>query len=158
MTREIKFRGKRVDNGEWVYGFLAGFVNNGAVACISTPEQGVGKGCHTIPETVGQLVRSFGDKELYEGDILECWHDDVIRIDDDDNEIVDGSDKKICVVRWGGFDYPAFDIRYEDVGYGGKEIWNPLDDEYNAFSNADNWHWEVVGNIHDNPELMKGGE
>lgn len=157
MNREIKFRGKRVDNGEWVYGSFVKATEHSAI--VNYEQQGIS--WHPIfkevvPETVGQLVRSFGDKELYEGDILECWHDDVIRIDDDDNEIVDGSDKKICVVRWGGFDYPAFDIRYKDVGYGGKEIWNPLDDEYNAFSNADNWHWEVIGNTHDNPELIKG--
>jgi hypothetical protein len=34
MNREIKFRGKRIDNGEWVVGELAYFFNNHKSPCI----------------------------------------------------------------------------------------------------------------------------
>lgn len=73
--REILFRGKRKDNGEWVYGFYALFASNkGLKRGIYT---GAENGC-VIPyevdrETVGQFtgLTDRNGKKIFEGDIMQ---------------------------------------------------------------------------------------
>ena len=65
MNREIKFRGKRIDNGEWVYGY---YIVAGGIPFIST--FGVREPIAVIPETVGQYtgLKDKNGVEICEGD------------------------------------------------------------------------------------------
>lgn len=128
--REILFRGKRKDNGEWVYGFAI-FADNKAFILNNAKVEFV-KGFNenrlnfvlieVIPETVGQftgLTDTIG-KKIFEGDIIK------------------NSINWKCRVEY------AEASLYPFVAYPDFCSWNAEE-------------CEVIGNIHDNPELMKGG-
>ena len=103
---EIKFRGKRKDNGEWIYGYYVKLKKDDEVIhYILTGKSELFYGSGTvvetfekfevIPETVGQFINAhttdFEKKEIYGGDYVHCWGGDHFngRWEFDDYFIVD---------------------------------------------------------------------
>ena len=74
--RETRFRGKRIDNGEWVEGYLSkarllGYMDNALQPAIDREAVGVMISSVVDPDTVGQGVCIDGEW-YYEGDIFWC--------------------------------------------------------------------------------------
>ena len=127
--REVIFRGKRMDNGEWIEGSLLGidWCDKPSTYSIA-PNTPVSVFYSVIPETVGQYT-GLTDKNgvrIFEGDIVSLVkHDGLIY--------------KVVYVP----------CRYELVNSKGVNCF--VLDIYKSEN------IEVIGNIHDNPELL-GGE
>ena len=136
MKREILFRGKLEYNGKWIYGDLLQY-ENGDVAIFGEKLSSFGYECtemskrdRVIPDTIGQYtgLKDKNGNKIFEGDI-----------------VIIGEKLKTKVVYYDG----AFRMQSEfsptptdttDMGYMMREF-----------------SVRVIGNIHDNPELMKGG-
>lgn len=69
--RQIKFCGKRIDNGEWVYGDLL-HMNDGTFRIAEKTLEFT-----VVPESVGQFTEvhdDVGDNELYEGYVIKMYY------------------------------------------------------------------------------------
>ncbi|MFH1740981.1 MAG: YopX family protein [bacterium] len=139
--REIKFRGRRIDDKSWVYGSLITIGGKAwIVPCDIKPEQIMQTGLYRInvpafevdPATVGQFtgLHDKNGKEIYEGDVVRLGY----------NAIHDGVITKCVWAEWRpGFIYEFItgenEGRYTDM--------------------MDTWRtYEIIGNIHENPELL----
>lgn len=132
--REIRFRGKRLDNGEWVYGYLIGNdVIVGDIVEFNDEYFNTEFWYKVDPETVGQWT-GLCDKNwnmIYERDIVKG------------HRWVNGKFQRLV----GKVEYVAY--KYVVTGIG-KYLWNEQDDL--------NGSYEIIGNIYENPELLKGEE
>ena len=157
--REILFRGKRLQGGDWVEGyFFKSDINkrareSGKATLIFTPD------CDTfitVPEchnsfmvasdTVGQYtgLKDKHGKRIFEGDIIK---------------IDNGEQSSISVVKFGEY--------YPKMFYVMMDIYFPIAQHINAngFFAESTKHedmilfkspfFEIIGNVHDNPELLK---
>lgn len=88
---EILYRGKRVDNGEWIEGFPVESVNNKIYMIVYATEDAINTKNEVDfiyeevnPETVGQYIGAKGytgnyedrhknEVKLFNGDIVEAW-------------------------------------------------------------------------------------
>lgn len=135
--REILFRGKAIHSGEWHYGMFCpeGFGDADFPCILPNDNDIVSTDDWEIrPETVGQFT-GLCDKngtKIFEGDILKSHYDDAFPEDYALEEIVFNN----CA-------WCARPVGYDDC--------YPCDD--GDFAECS----EVVGNIFDNPELLKGG-
>ena len=143
--REVLFRGKRTDNGEWAYGYYAHrptavCIGESNPSCIYVPAcdpDDNSEFIEVIPETVGQYT-GLTDKngvKIFEGDIVR-YGTNTNRADNE--EIYE-----VVFETRGGSGY--FGIRISEI-----ETWQFCLEVPAKLM-------EVIGNIHDNPELL-GGE
>ena len=136
--REVIFRGKRMDNGEWIEGSLLGidWCDKPSTYSIA-PNTPVSVFYSVIPETVGQYT-GLTDKNgvrIFEGDIVR-YGNNTNRADNE--EIYE-----VVFETRGGSGY--FGIRISET-----ETWQfCLEVPTNLM--------EVIGNIYDDSELLKGG-
>ena len=128
--REILFRGKRKSNGEWAYGnFVRGCVDDFAYIVEFGNKELCRNYVEVIPETVGQFT-GLTDKNG-----KKIFEGDIIR------KTNKGRHPEIFTANI------RTDFRVnEEVYYGPCEHF------------TESCEYEIIGNIHDNPELMKDGE
>ena len=140
--REILFRGK-TDKGEWVYGvpFFEEercYIIEDLFICDEYDCTGA-VNTMVIPETIGQYT-GLTDKNgtnIFEGDI----HEHIV-----------GGKSYLFVVKHGKYyDFEAADKRY------GWYFQNTQTNDCNSFYGDEKNYANIIGNIHDNPELLKGG-
>lgn len=138
--REILFRGKRADNNEWVEGMMTAqgkrvaqigtFIDYGNHICVCSSYA-------VLPETVGQYtgLTDKNDKKIFEGDIVKY---------------------KSNVTYLGKFLECIGQVEYNETtaSYAVNAKDNIGAKNYDYFPIK----CEVIGNIHDNPELLERGE
>ena len=140
--REILFRGKSRNNGNWYQGDLVTVAHKRFIDDDISKER-------VIPETVGQYtdLQDKNGTKIFEGDILKVktmWH---AEFPEDDNGFFSTPIKKetYWTVEYKNFcGEMGFMVYGIDRRWHTKLTWNKL---YNSEA-------VVVGNIYDNPELM----
>lgn len=127
--RTIKFRGKRIDDGEWVYGDLCNY--RGDVYIKEDETCWDIQLCDKVdPSTVGQFIgiqlKSWVlmPQELYEGDIITS-----------------------------GRDAMAMTYSFDELGFVAQAEEGTSLYREDVMINEGMYH--IVGNVHDNPELME---
>ena len=140
--REILFRGKRIDNGEWVEGFIVSSRENtypNGFEMITVDGINYDELDSYIPDfisyavdtsTVGQYtgMKDKNGERIFDGDVAK---------------VLQGKDKDIAYV---GFENGAFMLYPKTGNIYERTLWEYW---YN------DWDVEVIGNITDNPELLE---
>ena len=141
--REIKFRGKRVNGGEWVKSMTISYGTIKRKMSKIFFEINPGKWVGIIPNTIGQFtgLKDKNGKEIYEGDLIKA---------------PSGRIYAVIFSTWKHEEkreFPKVIDLYEHTGWcislDGVNPCELLDFEVCQGS--------VIGNVYDNLELLKGG-
>lgn len=163
--REYEFRGKDLDTGNWVYGDLHTLCDKPHIHTEHTHYPFAGKRVFVDPETIGQYtgLKDKNGKKIYEGDILRViewenilmfeWSDDPNRFDLFTLDEIKGKKRKeyTSAVFWdeGGFCIGS--------SPGDKDV--PLCCLFGDMKRSSPiFEFEIVGNVYDNPELLRQNE
>jgi len=131
--REIKFRGKRIDNGEWVYWnqfgeytkpFMSGHDLHSHVSEMDV-----------IHETVGQLFQD----DFYKGDVIQTEHEKIVKGEYDSNKY-----NKVGVLEY-----------YKGYKFGWRIRWKRGHMMIENTMQLGRMKAKRLGNIFDNPELLE---
>ena len=127
---EILFRGKLPYSGNWIHGGLV--ERDGETYIVGILNSLRIDGVEVIPETMGQFTGMTDENgvKIFEGDVVEGL-------------FFFGMSINAVVTFKGG----SFGLKWYREGI----------EEFSAFSSFCNVTFKVIGNIFDNPELMKGG-
>ena len=136
--REILFRGKRVDNGEWIeglpFGSICGGFSNGAICAIRQTVEKYGDIHEVVIETVGEYtgLTDKNGKKIFEGDIVK-YQPEYATVPMY-SRVEYFADK---------YNYPAFDLAEHDYEANGLQCAH------------EEGGCEVIGNKWDNAKLLE---
>lgn len=141
MDREILFRGKRTYNKKWIEGSLVvDYAGNTYIVWEYETVKGAmisSKTINVYPETVGEYtgLTDKNGKKIFEGDIIICK-------------------KEIC----GNFIDSCVEIGFVEMKHGAFGL-HRKQGYYRPFKDwLEDYEYEMIGNIHDNPELLEVSE
>lgn len=157
--REILFRGKRTDNGEWVAGKYLDQNHLGTFYYDTECQDYDITVCPVIPESVGKItgITDKNGTEICDGDIVkiadfqigqvvfECGAFGIAVMPYIDWDYLDSE-----IAEYTGCDNRPHFCRNDNFISLWEIMWNYNQEENNCYV------VEVIGNIHDNPELLKG--
>lgn len=143
--REILFRGKRFDDGEWVYGFYSNAKGeNGRFHYIQDENSFVRVDPSTVGQCIGQIVIN---KKCFDGDICKFTYEPNPEYNNPKQYSV------TAVVEWSERDYGfvLHNIQPRSKKHPSRKQYIKIGDfRINGLT--------IIGNIHDNPEVQKGGD
>ncbi len=155
--REILFRGKRTDNGEWVNGgSIIQFIEDG-VRSFYMPQYN--EICTSTHDAFTDDILGFEDCRFYKvGGETICQYTGM-----EDINGVSIYEGDIVVSLYNGKSYPVRFGEYTYIDDWGDEQsacgwYTESDEEGNEAIGCPNEWATVIGNIYDNPELLKGEE
>lgn len=149
------FRGKRICNGKWMEGYLLRLADGTCLIC----QAGYRINRYKVdPETVGECtgLRDKNGKLIFEGDIFkfpdEVWESYYTSCGTEYNSWE--------VENYGVVGFCDYSGRFEFIRYKFNE--NSVEADLHENREVEFHEFvcelEIIGNIHDNPELLKGGE
>lgn len=144
--REILFKAKRLDNGEWVEGYLFCVWKRAYILWGTTND--VPNMIEVDAETICQYT-GLTDKNG-----KKIWENDVVRFEDTGEDGYEYSE---------GFDFVNMaQVVFADGRWQLNKFLSDnsyvLEEMYDHVEFKDFWKYaEVIGNIFDNPELLEGG-
>ena len=141
MNREILFKAKRIDNGEWVEGYYVYCrkrhyilpVLNKAIGFDEREDEWVEVNPDTLCQYTGLTDKN--GKKIWENDIVNCW----------------------TCIDIGDFANYRVEIGYVEMNYGSFGLHRIQDDTYyRPFKDYfEGYNLHIIGNIFDNPELLE---
>ena len=152
--REILFRGKNEDNGEWIYGLFCRVGNTYANIVENDTEVMYTVSTVTLGQYTGLTDKN--DRKIFEGDIVKLFDIHVGEIVQECSAFGIGCRQQI------DYDYLASEIA-SVTGYDNSPMFCYNDNFVSLWELYWNYNEEndeisvieVIGNIHDNPELLE---
>ena len=136
MIREIEFRGKRISDDQWIYGYLSESNEISNINEETMPREEVDE------DSVGQWTGLYdcNNKKIYEGDVVECVSWNEYFTNHSTGQVMEPFRRKLYVAFVNGsfkliepMPFPMTDNRW-DIIYNGDV--------------------KIIGNLVDNPELI----